>query len=93
MRNYKNNPLAKLLEKGTGCAIKSSTGTLSYDHLRSTILKIGEQLASMNVKSGDCVGIVTPNGPEAATIFISVASFATAAPLNPNYTKNEFKFW
>jgi ABC-type lipopolysaccharide export system ATPase subunit len=46
----------------------------------------------MNVKSGDCVGIVTPNGPEAATIFISIASFATAAPLNPNYTKDEFKF-
>ena len=87
------SPLAKLLSKGNGPAIKSGTKWLSYEDLRSTVRRIGGQLATMSIGRGDTVGIVTQNGPEAATIFISVASFATAAPLNPAYTKDEFKFY
>ena len=88
-----NNPLATLLEKGQGVAIKGDVESFTYSELRETVSNIGEQLASLSVRSGDTVGIVTPNGPEAATVFISVASFATAAPLNPTYTKDEFKFY
>ena len=89
----KNFPLMHLLEKGRGTAINNGPEPLTYDNLRKTVLRIGKQLASIKIKPGDAVGIVTPNGPEAATIFISVASFATAAPLNPSYTKEEFKFY
>ena len=86
-------PLSELLAKGDGTVIKSSSKSLTYENLRSVVSRIGNQLAFINVGPGDSVGIVTPNGPEAATIFISVASFATAAPLNPVYTKDEFKFY
>jgi acyl-CoA synthetase (AMP-forming)/AMP-acid ligase II len=88
-----NFPLTNLLEKGHGAAIKGEQGLLSYDDLRLVVSNVGEQLASLGIRSGDAVGIVTPNGPEAATVFIAVASFATAAPLNPSYTKDEFKFY
>ncbi|PQM61676.1 MAG: AMP-dependent synthetase [Rhodobacteraceae bacterium] len=93
--NYLNKkyPLADLLEKGSGPAIKSADKLISYNALRSNVLHIGQQLATLGIKPGDSVGIVTPNGPESAAIFISVASFATAAPLNPRYTKEEFKFY
>ncbi len=93
--NYNNQkyPLAQLLEKRTGTAIKGDEFSLSYENLRRLTQRVGEQLASLNIGSGDCVAMVTPNGPQAATIFISVASFAIAAPLNPNYTKDEFKFY
>ena len=93
MINSKNYPLVQLLERGTGTFIKGNSSSLSYDKLRTVILKIGGQLATLGIQSGDSIGIVTPNGPEAATIFIAVASFATAAPLNPSYTKDEFKFY
>ena len=86
-------PLACLLEKGIGTAVYYKEGSLSYDELRILVSKIGEQLAGINIGPGDPVGIVIPNGPQAATIFISVASYATAAPLNPAYTKSEFKFY
>ena len=89
----KNHPLADLLEKGQGTAIIGDLGTLTYSDLRLMVSNIGEQLASLGIGSGDAVGIVTPNGPEAATVFLSIASFATAAPLNPLYTKDEFKFY
>ena len=89
-RNY---PLVQLLERGTGTFIKGNSSSLSYDKLRTVILEIGGQLSTLGIQSGDSIGIVTPNGPEAATIFIAVASFATAAPLNPSYTKDEFKFY
>ena len=89
----KNYPLASLLEKGQGTAIQGVDSTLTYNDLRLMVSNIGEQLASIGIGSGDAVGIVTPNGPEAATVFLSVASYATAAPLNPSYTKDEFKFY
>ncbi len=93
MKNSNNYPLIQLLEKGTGTFIKGKSSSLSYDNLRTVIENIGGQLATLHIQPGDSIGIVTPNGPEAATIFIAVASFATAAPLNPSYTKDEFKFF
>jgi acyl-CoA synthetase (AMP-forming)/AMP-acid ligase II len=37
--------------------------------------------------------MVIPNGPELALAVIGVASCATAAPLNPKYTRAEFDFY
>ena len=93
VQNDKKYPLMQLLGKGKGNAIESNGGSLSYENLRSTVLRVGEQLASFGIGPSNTVGIVTPNGPIAASIFISVASFATAAPLNPAYTKEEFKYY
>ena len=51
------------------------------------------KLNTLGISRNDRVAIVVPNGPEMAAIFISVARGATAAPLNPNYTTDEYEFY
>lgn len=50
-------------------------------------------LCGLGIGPRDRVAIVLPNGPEMATAFLSVASAATAAPLNPAYRDDEFDFY
>ena len=50
-------------------------------------------LNELGVGRGDRVAIVLPNGPDMATAFVSVASAAAAAPLNPGYRHDEFDFY
>lgn len=54
---------------------------------------IGRQLNDAGIGRNDRVAIVLPNGPEMATAFLSVAAFATSAPLNPAYRAPEFEFY
>jgi acyl-CoA synthetase (AMP-forming)/AMP-acid ligase II len=66
---------------------------LSYRNLRALVSDIGDQLASHGIGAGDRVGIVLDNGPEMAAAFLTIASAATAAPLNPGYRADEFEFY
>jgi oxalate---CoA ligase len=50
-------------------------------------------LADHGIGHNDRVAIVLDNGPEMATAFLSIASAATAAPLNPTYRAEEFEFY
>jgi acyl-CoA synthetase (AMP-forming)/AMP-acid ligase II len=66
---------------------------LTYAGLRA---QIDETIAALNaggVGRGDRVAIVLPNGAEMATAFLSIASGASAAPLNPAYRPAEFEFY
>ena len=47
----------------------------------------------MGVKRTDRVAIVIPNSAETIITFLGVAAAATAAPLNPAYKPDEFKFY
>ena len=66
---------------------------LCYDELAADITSVGAALRSLGVQRNDVVGIVLPNGPEAATAFLAVSAAATAAPLNPHYREPEFEFY
>ncbi len=66
---------------------------LTYGALDGLLARIGGTLRACGVGPGDRVAIVLPNGPEAATCFLCVASLATAAPLNPAYRQSEFDFY
>ena len=66
---------------------------LSYGALRALIDRTVRSLNGLGVGRGDRVGIVLPNGPEMATAFLSVASAAASAPLNPAYRQDEFEFY
>ena len=66
---------------------------ITHSQLRSLVKNIGEQISSLGLRNGDRVAIVLPNGPEAATSFFCVANYFTAAPLNPNFTKQEYDFY
>ncbi len=66
---------------------------MTYRQLRDHVDQAATSLNLRGIGRGDRVGIVLPNGPEMASAFLSIASAATAAPLNPQYRKPEFDFY
>jgi len=66
---------------------------LGFRALRTLVADTVAALNGMGIGRNDRVGIVLPNGPEMATAFVSVASGATSAPLNPGYRADEFEFY
>ncbi len=66
---------------------------LTYGGLGQLIGTVCNDLNNFGIGRGDRVAIVLPNGPEMATAFLTVASCACAAPLNPAYKKEEFAFY
>jgi acyl-CoA synthetase (AMP-forming)/AMP-acid ligase II len=67
--------------------------SLTYAGLRGQLEDTARALGRSGVGRGDRVAIVLPNGPEMASAFVSVASAATPAPLNPAYRRPEFEFY
>lgn len=65
---------------------------LSFSRLLETVDAIGWRLRQSGVTKSDVVGLVMPNGPEAAASFLGVASHACAAPMNPSYREAELEF-
>src|SRR5476649_1753037 len=57
--------------------------SLTFEALRGLVTQTGAALNAAGIGRGDCVAIVLPNGPEAATAFLAVACHAATAPLNP----------
>ncbi len=66
---------------------------LRYSELRAQVTRTVAELNELGIGRNDRVAIVLSNGPEMATAFISIASGATTAPLNPAYKKDEFDFY
>src|SRR6266705_3549633 len=88
--------ISQLLDKGANdaTALSSPGGVpLPYKALRALVADTVKTLASRGIGAGDRVAIVLDNGPEMAAAFLSIASSATAAPLNPSYRADEFEFY
>lgn len=66
---------------------------LTYRRLRRHIQDIGTTLGSYGISRNDRVALVLPNGPDMATAFLAVSTWATSAPLNPMYQPEEFRFY
>jgi acyl-CoA synthetase (AMP-forming)/AMP-acid ligase II/thioesterase domain-containing protein len=66
---------------------------LTYGRLLRHIDDFIVVLNRAGIGRNDRVAIVLPNGPEMAVAFLSVASCATSAPLNPAYRSGEFEFY
>lgn len=73
--------------------VDPARASLSYRDLRTHVAEIASALARAGIGRADRVAMVLPNGPEAATAFLAVATAAAAAPLNPGYTAAEFDFY
>src|SRR5205823_10713205 len=65
---------------------------LTYAALREAVAQTAETLAALGIERADRVALALPNSAEALVAFLGVAAAATAAPLNPNYTEEEFRF-
>ena len=66
---------------------------LDRGDLRRLAAAVGATLNGIGIGRGGRVGLVLPNGPEAASGFLAIAAAATTAPLNPAYTEDEFRFY
>jgi acyl-CoA synthetase (AMP-forming)/AMP-acid ligase II len=70
-----------------------SAKPLTYQDLHRLVENTVSTLNKLGVGRGDRVGIVLPNCPEMATVFVAIASGCTAAPLNMAYRADEFEFY
>src|SRR6476469_4554514 len=66
---------------------------VSYAGLRAQVLAVAEQLAAAGVRRGDRVASALPNGLPAIVSFLAASVAGTAAPLNPAYKEDEFRFY
>ncbi|MFU0507911.1 acyl--CoA ligase [Pseudaminobacter sp. NGMCC 1.201702] len=91
-----NDSIWKLLSAGSDNATAISApgaAALTFSGLRDLVQRTVADLNARGIGRGARVAIVLPNGPEMATVFLSVAAGATAAPLNPAYRLQEFEFY
>jgi acyl-CoA synthetase (AMP-forming)/AMP-acid ligase II len=66
---------------------------VSYGALRAQVQAVAEALAAAGVERGDRIGIALPNGLPNIVTFLAASAIGTAAPLNPGYKEDEFKFY
>ncbi|XP_062153529.1 oxalate--CoA ligase isoform X2 [Alnus glutinosa] len=67
---------------------------LTYARLQELIESAASRLVAAGVSVGDVVALVFPNTVEFVIMFLAVIrARATAAPLNPAYTSEEFEFY
>jgi acyl-CoA synthetase (AMP-forming)/AMP-acid ligase II len=73
--------------------VVSSGLRLTYGQLREQVWRGAEALAARGVRRNDRVALVYPNSAEAIVLFLAAATVGTAAPLNPAYKVDEFRFY
>jgi acyl-CoA synthetase (AMP-forming)/AMP-acid ligase II len=66
---------------------------ITYAELKRQVREVAESLAALGVGRGDRVGMALPNGLPIIVTFLAAAEAGTAAPLNPAYREEEFKFY
>jgi acyl-CoA synthetase (AMP-forming)/AMP-acid ligase II len=67
--------------------------TISYGNLREQVTALAEQLAAAGVSRGDRVATSLTNGLPVIVSFLAAGIAGTAAPLNPAYKEDDFKFY
>jgi acyl-CoA synthetase (AMP-forming)/AMP-acid ligase II len=91
-----NTTVLALLSVGAGAdaaLLAPERPVMTYEALRQHVGDVAHQLNGLGVGRGDGVAIVLPNGPELGASLLAVTAAATAAPLNPAYTADEFAFY
>jgi len=66
---------------------------ISYGSLCDQVRAVAEQLAAAGITRGDRVGMALPNGLPLIVSFLAASMAGTAAPLNPAYKEDEFRFY
>ncbi len=67
--------------------------TVTYESLRRQVEAVANSLAAAGIKRGDRVAMALPNGLTGIVSFLAASVAGTAAPLNPNYREDEFRFY
>ena len=89
--------LLKLLDAGpaskTAVVLPEQRVEVSYGALRAQVRELADQLTTAGISRGDRVGIALPNGLPMLVSFLAASVAGTAAPLNPAYREDEFRFY
>ena len=67
--------------------------SLTYEQLRAEVEKTAGALSALGLGRGDRIAFVLPNSIETIVVFLAAARVGTAAPLNPAYKEDEFRFY
>src|SRR6266849_10265731 len=86
-----------LLENGNSSrlalAVPGGGPKLTYDQLRAQVNRLVDELRQAGLGRDDRIAMALPNGIEMIVSFLASSTVGTAAPLNPAYTRDEFKFY
>ena len=94
MISRESTPLNDLIFSISGdFIIADQLPAYTYKDFQHTTLRVGNQLDGLGISQNDVICSVINNGPLAATSFLAIANHATSAPLNPNFTYEEFKYY
>jgi acyl-CoA synthetase (AMP-forming)/AMP-acid ligase II len=66
---------------------------LTYAALTARVMALAEAFAASGIGRGDRVALALPNGLEAIVCVLAATVAGTAAPLNPGYRHDEFRFY
>jgi oxalate---CoA ligase len=77
-----------------GPALIDINGTV-IDHptMRSEVDRLAGELRAFGLGAGDRIALVLPNGPEMVFALLASMAVGCAAPLNPKYREDEFRFY
>ena len=89
--------LAQLLDAGApdkAAVVVPGGPTLTYRQLRDQVEELASTLSAAGLSRGQAASIVLGNDIRFVATFLAVARLgAVAAPLNPNYTEDEYRFY
>ena len=89
--------ILELLENGSpshiAVAVSGGGPLVTYDQLRRQVDALGAKLNQLGLGRGDRIASALPNGLETIVSFLAASTVGTAAPLNPAYRLDEFKFY
>src|SRR2546423_514375 len=87
--------IRSLLENGQSnhLAVNTLAGAITYQELTDQVDDLAAHLSDLGLGKGDRIAMALPNGLEVIASFLAASTVGTAAPLNPSYTRDEFKFY
>lgn len=74
-------------------AVTGDGPVVTYDQLRRQVDSFAASLNQVGLGRGDRIAMALPNGLEMIVSFLAASAVGAAAPLNPAYRLDEFKFY
>ena len=80
-------------DEQTAIIVPEQNIRVTYTQLRNQVAAVASSLVAAGVKRGDRVGMAVPNSLSTIVCFLAASVAGTAAPLNPGYKEDEFRFY
>src|SRR5262247_2997011 len=78
---------------GTAIVVSDGGPSVTYAQLCEQVERLAVTLNQVGLRRNDRIAIALPNGLEMIAAFLAASTAGTAAPLNPAYRQDEFKFY